>query len=151
MLTFKELALFLHVLFACIWVGGMLALVFVVAPVLRGLKNREELFLTLGRRLSFYGTFLSLGGLFITGLINIHYLLGFSQFLDLSNPYTKTLWNKLFAFFCVVGVSLAHDLYFGKRAYERRFNLYMARFLGFLNLILSLLVVFFATKLRLGG
>jgi len=151
MLTFKELALFLHVLFACIWVGGMLALVFVVAPVLRGLKNREELFLTLGRRLSFYGTFLSLGGLFITGLINIHYLLGFSQLLDLSNPYTKTLWNKLFAFFCVVGVSLAHDLYFGKRAYERKFNLYMAKFLGFLNLILSLLVVFFAIKLRLGG
>jgi putative copper export protein len=151
MLTFKELALFLHVLFACVWVGGMLVLVFVVAPVLRGLKNREELFLTLGRRLSFYGTFLSLGGLFITGLINIHYLLGFSQLLDLSNPYTKTLWKKLFAFFCVVGVSLAHDLYFGKRAYERRFNLYMTRFLGFLNLILSLLVVFFAIKLRLGG
>jgi len=42
MLTFKELALFLHVLFACI--------------------------------------------------------------------YTKTLWNKLFTFFCVVSVSLAHDL-----------------------------------------
>jgi cadmium resistance protein CadD (predicted permease) len=51
----------------------------------------------------------------------------------------------------VVGVSLAHDLYFGKRAYERKFNLYMAKFLGFLNLILSLLVVFFAIKLRLGG
>jgi putative copper export protein len=53
MLTFKELAFFLHVLFACIWVGGMLALVFVVAPVLRGLKNREELFLTLGGALAF--------------------------------------------------------------------------------------------------
>jgi hypothetical protein len=70
--------------------------------------------------------------------------------VDLSNPYTKTLWNKLFALF-VAGVSLAHDLYFGKRAYERKFNLYMARFLGFLNLVLSLLVVFFAIKLRLGG
>ncbi|MCC6064037.1 MAG: hypothetical protein LM570_05890 [Thermocrinis sp.] len=46
---------------------------------------------------------------------------------------------------------LAHDLYFGKGAYERKFNLYMARFLGFLNLILSLLVVFFAIKLRFGG
>ena len=89
----------------------MLALVFIVAPVLRGLKNREELFLTPGKRLSFYGTFLSLGGLLITGLINIHYLLGFSQLLDLSNPYTKTLWNKLFAFFCVVGVSLAQRLF----------------------------------------
>jgi len=29
--------------------------------------------------------------------------------VDLSNPYTKTLWNKLFALF-VAGVSLAHDL-----------------------------------------
>ncbi len=129
----------------------MLALVFVVAPVLRGLKNKEELFLALGKRLSFYGTFLSLGGLFVTGLINIYYLLGFSQLFDFSNPYTKTLWHKFSAFLGVVGVSLAHDLYFGKRAYEKRFNLYMARILGFLNLFLSLWVVFLAAKLRFGG
>jgi hypothetical protein len=37
--------------------GGMLALVFVVVPVLRGLENREELFLTLGGALAFMAPF----------------------------------------------------------------------------------------------
>ena len=147
----KEFVLFLHILFACIWVGGMLALVFVVAPVFRNLRNREELFLSLGKRLSFYGTFLSLTGLFITGVINIHYTIGFSQLFDLSNHYVKTLMHKLLVFFGVVIVSLSHDLYFGKRAYEKRINLYIARLLGFLNLFLSLLIVFLASKLRFGG
>ncbi|WP_448583738.1 hypothetical protein [Thermocrinis sp.] len=151
MITLKELALFLHVLFACIWVGGMLALVLVAAPVLKSLKNREEIFLSLGKRLSFYGTFLSLVGLFITGLINIHYMIGFSQLIDFSNPYVRTLLHKLLAFGVVVILSLSHDLYFGKRAYEKRLNLYIARLLGFLNLIFSLLIVFFAIKLRFGG
>jgi len=151
MITLKELALFLHVLFACVWVGGMLALVLVVAPALRSSKDRKELFLNLGKRLSFYGTFLSLTGLFITGLINIHYTIGFSQLIDFSNPYVSTLLHKLLAFGGVVILSLSHDLYFGKRAYEKKLNLYIARLLGFLNLILSLLIVFFAIKLRFGG
>ena len=147
----KEFVLFLHILFACIWVGGMLALVFVVAPVFRNLESREELFLSLGKRLSFYGTFLSLTGLFITGVINIHHTIGFSQLFDLSNHYVKTLMHKLLVFFGVVIVSLSHDLYFGKRAYEKRINLYIARLLGFLNLFLSLFIVFLASKLRFGG
>ena len=75
----KELVLFLHIVFATLWVGGMIFLVFVVSPFVRKLPIRDQVFQEVGRRFSFYGTFASLLILFITGLINIHYIVGISS------------------------------------------------------------------------
>ncbi|QWK12363.1 MAG: DUF4149 domain-containing protein [Aquificota bacterium] len=147
----KELVLFLHIVFATLWVGGMIFLVFVVSPFVRKLPIRDQVFQEVGRRFSFYGTFASLLILFITGLINIHYIVGISSLFDLSNIYTKTLLQKIGLFLLVVVVSLIHDLYFGPRAISSSFHRLMAKFLGFINLFLSLLIVYLAVKLRFGG
>lgn len=147
----KELVLFLHIVFATLWVGGMIFLVFVVSPFVRKLPIRDQVFQEVGRRFSFYGTFFSLLLLFITGLINIHYIVGLSSLFDLSIPYTKTLLQKIGIFFLVVIVSLVHDLYFGPRAVSSSFHRYMARLLGLINLFLSLFIVYLAVKLRFGG
>ena len=151
MALMRELMLFLHVILAMLWVGGMLFLVLVLAPFIRKLPIRDQAFQEVGRRFSFYGTLLALLGLFITGLFNVHYILGFSNIFNFSNPYTLTLWHKIALFVLIVIVSLVHDLYFGKRAVESSFHRGMARFLGLLNLILSLAVVYFAVRLRFGG
>ncbi len=147
----KELVLFLHLVLASLWVGGMLFLVFVLAPFVRKLPIRDQAFQEVGRRFSLYGTLGSLSLLFITGLLNIHYTVGFSSLLDLSNSYTKTLIYKLGVFITVVAVSLVHDLYFGPRSAGSVSHRNMARLLGFLNLLLSLFVVYLAVKLRFGG
>lgn len=147
----KELVLFLHIALASLWVGGMLFLVLVLAPFVRKLPIRDQAFQEVGKRFSLYGTLGSLSLLFITGLLNIHYILGFSNLFGLSNPYTRTLLHKLGAFMLVVVVSLAHDLYFGPRSPVSAFHRSMSRFLGFVNLLLSLFVVYLAVKLRFGG
>ncbi len=147
----KEMVLFFHLVLASLWVGGMLFLVFVLSPFVRKLPIRDKAFQEVGRRFSLYGTLGALSLLFLTGLINIHYTLGFSNLFDLSNPYTKTLIHKLVAFMLVVVVSVVHDLYFGPRSINSTFHRAMARLLGFLNLFLSLLVVYLAVKLRFGG
>ncbi len=147
----KELVLFLHLVLASLWVGGMLFLVFVLAPFVRKLPIRDQAFQEVGKRFSLYGTLGSLSLLLLTGLLNIHYIVGFSSLLDLSNPYTKTLMNKLGVFILVVFVSLVHDLYFGPKSVNSSLHRNMARILGFLNLLLSLLIVYLAVKLRFGG
>ncbi len=147
----KELVLFLHLVLASLWVGGMLFLVFVLAPFVRKLPIRDQAFQEVGKRFSLYGTLGSLSLLFITGLLNIHYTVGFSNLLDLSNSYTKTFIHKLGVFITVVAVSLVHDLYFGPKSVNSSLHRNMARILGFLNLLLSLLIVYLAVKLRFGG
>lgn len=147
----KELMLFFHIVSASLWVGGMLFLVFVLAPFVRKLPIRDQAFQEVGKRFSLYGTLGALSLLFITGLLNIHYITGFSILFDPSKPYTRALIQKLLAFLLVVVVSLAHDLYFGPRSLNSAFHRSMARLLGFLNLVLSLFIVYLAAKLRFGG
>ncbi len=147
----KEIILFIHVVLATFWVGGMLFLVLVVSPFIRRLPIRDEVFQQVGRRFSQYGTFLSLSLLFITGLWNFHNMVGLPSIFELSSPYVITFWHKLGTFFLVVLVSLIHDLYFGVRAINSAFHRSMARLLGMLNLFLSLYILYLAVKLRLGG
>ncbi|MFN3814486.1 MAG: hypothetical protein ACK4SM_07685 [Aquificaceae bacterium] len=147
----REMALFLHIVLATLWVGGMIFLVFIVSPFVRELPIKDQVFQEVGRRFSFYGTLISLSGLFVTGLFNIHYILGFSRLFDISNPYTLTLWHKMGLFLLVVFVSLVHDLYFGKKAVYSTMHRLMARILGFANLLLGLIIVLLAVKLRFGG
>ncbi|MCX8164502.1 MAG: CopD family protein [Aquificaceae bacterium] len=129
----------------------MLFLVFVVSPFVRKLSVRDQLFQEVGRRFSLFGTFGALSMLAITGLFNVHYLLGLSNLADFSSPYTKTLLHKIAVFVLVVFVSLTHDLYFGPRAVSSSVHRFLARLLGLLNLFLSLLIVYLAVKLRFGG
>ncbi|RMH05163.1 MAG: hypothetical protein D6699_03670 [Aquificota bacterium] len=147
----KEVVLFIHIVLACLWVGGMLFLVFVFAPYIRRLPFRDQAFQEVGKRFSFYGTLLALSLLFITGMLNFHHVVGISNLFEFQSVYVKTFWQKLGFFILVVIVSLVHDLYFGKRSVGSDFHRFMARLLGFLNLFLSLFIIYLAVKLRFGG
>lgn len=147
----KELVLFLHLIFASLWVGGMLFLVLVISPYVRKLPIKDQVFQEVGRTFSFYGTLISLSALFITGIINAYNLVGLSGLFDLSNAYTRTLLHKIGVFLLVIVVSLIHDLYFGPRSVSSSFHRNMAKLLGFINLFLSLFIVYLASKLRFGG
>jgi hypothetical protein len=67
-LLMNVLILFIHITFACLWVGGMLFMVFVSSPYIRRIPFKDEAFQNIGKRFSNIGTLIGLPTLFITGL-----------------------------------------------------------------------------------
>ena len=137
----KELILWLHIVSASFWVGGMLFLSIVVAPFLKEKPYRGDFFDSAVRRFSFYGTFISLGILLLTGLGITFYIHG---------GFRKAIYEKLFLFVVILIISLYHDLWAGPRALKSEGYRKVARYIGLANLILSLLMVYMGVRIRMG-
>lgn len=113
-----------HVLAAMLWLGGMLFLGVVGAPVLRSVEPqalRQQLFHQLGLRFRSVGWW-SIAVLVVTGVINLHYrgwlhwrgVLGASQFW--ASPVGRSLGLKLAAVAAMLIVSAVHDFGIGPAA-----------------------------------
>jgi len=149
----KEVCLFIHIVFASIWLGGMLFMALVLAPFVRNLPNSVEIFKKVGIRYSIVGTFIGLPILFITGICNTNSL-GYN-FLDIfkataSNPYLFTLKHKVYLFFLTSVLAVIHDIFLGLRSDKNEKYRKGARIIGIINLIIALIIVYLASKLRLG-
>lgn len=154
--TMLKITLFLHLIAAFFWVGGMLFLVFIIAPFLMTVEPRER-----SRIYQFVGqkyrklAWIAIVTLLITGPLNLYFLglpissLGDSTFL--SAPYGRTLLIKLILVATIITSSLIHDFYLGPKARSDRRYSSLARALGRLNLFIALLIAMFAVFLRLGG
>lgn len=167
MLLLYELSVWLHILAACAWVGGMVFLVGVVVPLLRKkelaqvaaafVEQSGERFRTLG--------WICLGILVVTGTINmafrgIHWADFFNgQFAQ--NPIARPLALKLLLVACVLAVSAVHDFWIGPRAARlwrenpdseetRRARKRAANF-GRVNGTLSIVIVLLAVFVVRGG
>lgn len=151
MVKMKELIFMIHLVTGMFWVGGMLFMVFVLSPYIRNLPDRVKHFKQVGRKFSILGTFIGLPILFITGLINFSNMCyDISELINPTTSYSETVKLKIFLFFIVVIISLSHDLYFGTKSDEERYRK-IAKFLGIINLIASLVIVYLAVRLRFGG
>lgn len=151
MVKMKELIFMIHLVTGMFWVGGMLFMVFVLSPYIRNLPDRVKHFKQVGRKFSILGTFIGLPILFITGLINFSNMCyDISELINPTTSYSETVKLKIFLFFIVVIIALAHDLYFGTKSDEERYRK-IAKFLGIINLIASLVIVYLAVRLRFGG
>ncbi len=118
------LSVTLHLLAAFFWLGGMLFLAAVGAPVLRQVEPaelRQRLFHLLGMRLRPPG-WAAIITLLVTGVVNLHYrgwlqwdgLLGTAAFW--TTPLGKALAVKLVTVAVMVGTSAWHDFVLGPRA-----------------------------------
>jgi uncharacterized membrane protein len=155
----------LHVLAAFLWLGGMLFLGVVGAPVLRQVEPpalRAALFRDLGLRFRGIG-WLAIGTLIVTGLGNLwlrgllHWdLLSSAEFW--ATPFGGALAWKLVAVTVMVVVSAVHDFVLGPAASAaragtpeaikwRRWSALLARF----NALVGILVVIMAVRLARGG
>ena len=113
-----------HVLAALFWLGGMLFLGVVGAPVLRAVEPpalRQRLFHDLGMRFRSAG-WAAIAVLVVTGVLNLHFRgwLHWSGVLG-SAPFWRTptghaLAAKLAAVTVMIAVGLAHDLLLGPAA-----------------------------------
>jgi len=153
-----KLALFLHILSAIFWIGGMLFLVLVVAPFLQSLpdpKERSKIYQTVGKKYRFYG-WVAIITLLCTGPIMLYTFYGispsgiFSRQLHAS-PFGRTLAIKLTLVAIIVTTSLIHDFWLGPKARSSPRFTTIAKIFGRGNLIIALLIVVFAVFLRAGG
>ncbi|HET6528262.1 MAG TPA: DUF4149 domain-containing protein [Balneolaceae bacterium] len=161
-----KIAVFIHVLSAIFWIGGMLFTVAVLVPVSRNklLKAKKGAFFSLiGKKFSriswvLFAVLIASG---LTALVARGYPLsilteaGFWQ-----AGFGATLFIKLHLFACVLIVSGLHDFWLGPKAAQLmdeqpdskstdRFRK-ASRWAGRLNLLLGLAILYFAISLLRG-
>ncbi len=163
-MTVYHLTVFLHVLAAILWLGGMFFLAAVGAPALRKVEPpelRARLFNAVGRGFRDVG-WIAIVVLLVTGVLNLHYrgvlnrdALGSDAFW--ASAYGTALAWKLGLVAAMVLNSAIHDFVLGPMAYRvrgtdraatlRRWSAWSAR----LNAVLGVVLVYVAVRLARGG
>lgn len=159
------LSVFLHILAAIIWIGGMLFLVMVVVPWLRQGERRQAsmVLAATGPRFRTIG-WACFAVLFVTGLVNLWFRgVRVESLTDpawYASPFGHLVSLKVLVFALVLTLSAVHDYYIGPRStaagradptspeaerYRRA-----ASYLGRANTILALLLVAFGVGLVRG-
>ncbi len=141
----------LHILAAVIWIGGMLFLALVLGPYARSLDpaRRTEIFAETGLRFRAV-SWVAIGMLVITGLGNLSFRGAWASVLDT----TSTLFWKLLLVAVMIILSFLHDFALGPRALanpEATFVRSLSGWLGRLNVLLGLGVLYLAMRLARGG
>ncbi len=113
-----QLSVYLHLLSAIVWVGGMLFLALVVVPATRGLAppERGALFAALGQRFRTIG-WVAIAVLLVTGVINTasHGVTWESVVTGqlLRTPFGHVLVTKLALVAAMLALSVVHDFVLG--------------------------------------
>ena len=116
-----HVSVFVHILSAIVWIGGMLFLALVVVPTTRGMlpAERAALFGAVGRRFRTVG-WVCIALLLTTGTINAVY-----RGVTWDNLFTAELWGsafgttlalKLGVIAIILGLSAYHDFVIGPRS-----------------------------------
>ena len=151
------LSIYLHIIFAAFWIGGMLFLPLILMPNIKNNPERTHLLFHTGIKFRFYG-WIALIGLIITGIINMHFK-DFSfniEFLT-NNQIGKLLGIKLLLFCIMIAISGLHDFYIGTKTIEqiqqnKTKNIkQLARWSGRINLLIALSIAFLGVIISRGG
>jgi copper resistance protein D len=113
-----QLTVFIHILAAIVWVGGMLFLALIVVPATRELPpaERRSLFEQLGHRFRVVG-WVCVALLVVTGIGNLSFHgIGWDTFVSgdiLTTTFGRLLTAKLLLIVLMVIVTAIHDFYLG--------------------------------------
>ncbi len=156
MQTLYLVSVWIHILAASIWLGGMAFLVLVLVPWLRRTPGAPAgtLLSETGRRFRSVG-WVCFALLLVTGSFNLSMrgvtLASLSSAVFWATPFGRILLTKLVAFSLVLGVSAIHDFVLGPRATaliarhprsrEAAASRRHAALLGRVNAILALVLV----------
>ncbi len=154
------LSVFIHVVSACVWLGGMLFLILAFIP---GIKNHpDKVDLIAGVSLKFRTVgYVALVLLLITGFVQLEFR-GVQWNVEYfrTNPFGKVAGLKILVFVAIIFISIIHDYYLGNRTVEawktqpehaktiRLRNL--SRLLGRVSFTLALLAVLLGVILSRG-
>jgi len=160
------LSVFIHILSAIFWIGGMLFTVAVLVPASRHkllARKKGEFFTLIGKKFSRISWFLFLV-LTVTGITNL-----LTRGYSLSDLATSSFWSgnfgsslliKLHLFAVALILSGIHDFYAGPKAAElmdsqpnssgtKKYRK-LSSWLGRLNLLFGLGILYYAMKLLRG-
>ncbi len=150
------LSVYLHIIAAAFWIGGMLYLPLVLLPNIKNHPDRILLLYKTGMKFRFYG-WIVIVLLLLTGIGNLYFKgipLELSFFTN--NDYGKTVSYKVILFVIMLLISGVHDFYIGNKALEDlqqnqnpKFKM-IARWTGRLNLLLALIIAFLGVSLSRG-
>jgi len=153
-----KLALFLHIISAIFWVGGMLFLVLVMAPFLKTIpdpRDKSKIFQVVGKQFRFWG-WVAIITLLITGPTILYLIYGipvqhvFSSEVH-STGFGKAVGMKVALVILIVLSAGVHDFWIGPKARNSRSFSKIARIFGRGNLLIALLIVICAVVIRSGG
>ncbi|TAL09456.1 MAG: hypothetical protein EPO02_10265 [Nitrospirae bacterium] len=151
------LNVWLHILAAVIWIGGMLFLSLIAVPVLRGVDApllRRDLFRAMALRFRRL-VWLCFAVLVPTGIVNLLYYGNTTA----GSPYMKVLHIKLGLVVFLVIMGLVHDFVIGPRAARALsrdglpptgadlFMVALAPWIGRFNLLLGIVILTLAAAL----
>ena len=165
MYTLYLVSVWLHLLAAIVWIGGMAFVAFVLAPYVRRPGQRQmgiAIIRWTGMRFRTIG-WICIGMLLGSGLLNLAYR--GSGWQDLTGAFWRTVFGrtmavKLLLVVSILGLSVVHDFFIGPRAGElghldpdspktRRLR-QQAAWIGRVNFLLALVVVALAVTLVRG-
>ncbi|MBI5559883.1 MAG: DUF4149 domain-containing protein [Deltaproteobacteria bacterium] len=151
-----KVSLFLHIIAAIFWVGGMFFLTLVVAPFLRTMEEakRREIYQIVGKKFRFWG-WIAIVALVVTGPFNL-YLLGVTPAMLVDPAFHSTAYGKAVLFkisfvALIVVTSAVHDFWVGPKARQSREYSWAAVILGRGNFLIALIIVVLAVFIRAGG
>ena len=151
------ISVWLHILGATFWIGGMLFLPLVLLPSIKNSHERSQLLMATGLKFRFYG-YIVLVLMFVTGMVNMS-LKGvqFSWRFFNETHYGKLVIIKVILFFSLALISLTHDLiagrkFLGQMQKEQGAKVKLiSRWTGRILLIISLIMAYIGVLLSRGG
>ena len=152
--TWYYISVWLHIVGAAFWIGGMLFLPLVLLPGIKNNPDRRNLLMATGLKFRFYG-YIVLAIMFVTGLLNI-YLRGISFSLDLfiMTRYGQLVELKIILFVLMLTISLMHDVIVGRKAIDQMENQrikLIARWTGRLLLLIALIMAYIGVMISRGA
>lgn len=150
------ISVFLHILGAAFWIGGMLFLPLVLLPNIKHHPDRITLLYKTGMKFRFYG-WIVLVLLVLTGIGNLYFKgLPFSVEFLFGGEFGKLFSLKIGLFVLMLLISAVHDFYIGTKALEDvienpnpKFKK-IARMTGRINLIIALAIALMGVMLSRG-
>jgi len=136
------ISVWLHIIGAAFWIGGMLFLPLVLLPGIKEHPDRRNLLMATGLKFRFYG-YIVLTIMLITGLLNIYFRgIHFSWQFFIGNRYGRL-------------VSLFHDLFVGRKAIaqmqdNKKIKL-VASWTGRILLLIALTMAYIGVLISRGG
>ena len=150
------ISVWLHIIGATFWIGGMLFLPLVLLPGIKDHPDRKRLLMVTGLKFRFYG-YIVLAMMFVTGLLNIYFRgITFSMKFFFESKYGSLVSLKILLFITMIIISIFHDLLFGREAAEEQLMddpalKLIARWTGRLLLLISIIMVYIGIVISRGG
>lgn len=152
-------SVFIHIVSACIWLGGMIFLILAFIPGIKNHPDKVDLIASVSLKFRTVGT-VALILLLITGIFQMEHR-GVQWNIDFFlTPFGKLIAIKLLVFLGIILISIVHDYFLGSKAIDAWKNdpehadtirlRNSSRMMGRMSFLLAIVAVFLGVLLSRG-